>query len=82
MTFPALRDRLPTAHFFQAALALFWLAFAPWPAYAARVTLVLSSDAAPYQEVYQVVRAVLEDDEFHRGSGLRRLRGVVRYSCR
>ncbi len=61
MTFPALRDRLPTAHFFQAALALFWLAFAPWPAYAARVTLVLSSDAAPYQEVYQVVRALLDD---------------------
>jgi len=28
---------------------------------AARVTVVLSSDAAPYQEVYQVMRAVLED---------------------
>lgn len=31
------------------------------PAFAARVVVVLSSDAAPYQEVYQAMRAVLDD---------------------
>ena len=31
------------------------------PAFAARVAVVLSEDAAPYQEVYQVIRAYLDD---------------------
>jgi ABC-type uncharacterized transport system substrate-binding protein len=32
-----------------------------WPAYAARVAVVLSNDSAPYQEVYQAMRAILDD---------------------
>lgn len=31
------------------------------PAQAARVTVVLANDSAPYQEVYQVIRAMLDD---------------------
>lgn len=32
-----------------------------WPASAARVAVVLSNDAAPYQEVYQAMRAMLDE---------------------
>ncbi len=32
-----------------------------WPAFAARAVVVLSSDAAPYQEVYQAMRAAFDD---------------------
>jgi putative ABC transport system substrate-binding protein len=38
-----------------------WLALAAAPASAARVAVVLSDDSAPYQEVYQVIRAHLDD---------------------
>jgi ABC-type uncharacterized transport system substrate-binding protein len=38
-----------------------WLALAAAPAAAARVAVVLSDDSAPYQEVYQVIRAYLDD---------------------
>lgn len=37
------------------------LALMPAPAVAARVAVVLSDDSAPYQEVYQVIRAYLDD---------------------
>lgn len=43
-----------------------WLAFSG-QAGAARVTVVLSDDSAPYQEVFQVVRAHLEDDGHEAG---------------
>ncbi len=67
MTFYALRVRLLSVHFFRLVLACIGLAFVPSPAQAARVAVVLSSDAAPYQEVYQVVRAMLEDSEHEPG---------------
>jgi ABC-type uncharacterized transport system substrate-binding protein len=38
-----------------------WLALGTTPAAAARVAVVLSDDSAPYQEVYQVIRAYLDD---------------------
>jgi len=41
-------------------LALACLLLAPAPALAARVAVVLSDDSAPYQEVYQVIRAYLD----------------------
>lgn len=43
------------------ALALVWLSLVSTQAWAARVSVVLSNDSAPYQEVYQVVRAMLAD---------------------
>ncbi len=46
---------------FRRLLACALFAVFATPALAARVTVVLSSDSAPYQEVYQVIRAVLED---------------------
>lgn len=61
MTFFSSRVRSPLACIVRILLGCVWLACVPATARAARVTLVLSSDAAPYQEVYQVVRAVLED---------------------
>lgn len=42
-------------------LAILCLAGLPLPAAAARVSVVLSDDAAPYQEIYQVVRLLLSD---------------------
>ncbi len=42
-------------------LACACLLLMPAEAFAARVALVLSDDSAPYQEVYQVVRAYLDD---------------------
>jgi putative ABC transport system substrate-binding protein len=42
-------------------LACACLALVPPPAVAARVTVVLSDDSAPYQEVYQVIRSFLDD---------------------
>ncbi|MGE5318864.1 MAG: ABC transporter substrate-binding protein [Hyphomicrobiaceae bacterium] len=42
-------------------LACACLALVPAQAAAARVAVVLSDDAAPYQEVYQVIRAYLDD---------------------
>lgn len=44
----------------RAGLACLCLLFA-WPAWAARVAVVLSNDSAPYQEVYQAMRAMLDD---------------------
>ncbi len=38
-----------------------WLVLGAAPAAAARVMVVLSDDSAPYQEVYQVIRARLDD---------------------
>lgn len=46
---------------FRRLLACALFAVFATPALAARVTVVLSSDSAPYQEVYQVIRAVLDD---------------------
>jgi hypothetical protein len=46
---------------FRALLACALFAVSMTPASAARVTVVLSNDSAPYQEVYQVIRAVLDD---------------------
>jgi ABC-type uncharacterized transport system substrate-binding protein len=43
------------------ALVGAWLALGTAPAAAARVAVVLSDDTAPYQEVYQVIRAYLDD---------------------
>jgi hypothetical protein len=43
------------------ALACAWLLLVSAQAIAARVTVVLSDDSAPYQEVYQVIRAYLDD---------------------
>ncbi|HEX7971332.1 MAG TPA: hypothetical protein VF501_03825 [Thiobacillus sp.] len=37
------------------------LTLIPAPAVAARVAVVLSDDSAPYQEVYQVIRASFDD---------------------
>ena len=42
-------------------LACACLALMPAQAVAARLTVVLSDDSAPYQEVYQVIRAYLDD---------------------
>lgn len=42
-------------------LACVWLLVLSAQAWAARVNVVLSNDSAPYQEVYQVVRAMLDD---------------------
>ena len=42
-------------------LACVWLLLVSAQAVAARVTVVLSDDSAPYQEVYQVIRAYLDD---------------------
>lgn len=42
-------------------LACAGLALASMPAAAARVAVVLSDDSAPYQEVFQVMQAVLDD---------------------
>ncbi|MFO7542584.1 MAG: hypothetical protein R6W97_07230 [Thiobacillus sp.] len=42
-------------------LALAWLAIMPGQAAAAQAVVVLSDDSAPYQEVYQVIRAYLDD---------------------
>lgn len=42
-------------------LVFAWLAAVPEQAVAARVSVVLSDDSAPYQEVYQVIRAYLDD---------------------
>lgn len=50
-------------------LAFACLAVVPAQAVAARVAVVLSEDAAPYQEVYQVIRAYL-DDTSHEASRL------------
>ncbi|OYW64370.1 MAG: hypothetical protein B7Y26_07655 [Hydrogenophilales bacterium 16-64-46] len=44
----------------RAGLACLCLLLA-WPAFAARVVVVLSNDSAPYQEVYQAMRAMLDD---------------------
>ena len=45
----------------QLGLALVCLIMASGPALAARVAVVLSDDSAPYQEVYQVIGAYLDD---------------------
>lgn len=42
-------------------LAMLWLASLAPHALAARVTVVLSDDSAPYQEIYQVIRVMLAD---------------------
>jgi ABC-type uncharacterized transport system substrate-binding protein len=44
----------------RVGLACLCLLFAS-PAFAARVAVVLSNDSAPYQEVYQAMRAMLDD---------------------
>ncbi|MCA1925598.1 MAG: hypothetical protein LDL16_04880 [Thiobacillus sp.] len=44
----------------RAGLVCLCLLFAS-PAFSARVTVVLSNDSAPYQEVYQAMRAMLDD---------------------
>lgn len=46
---------------FRTLLACALFAVSMTPASAARVAVVLSNDSAPYQEVYQVIRAVLDD---------------------
>lgn len=46
---------------FRALLACALFAVSMTQASAARVAVVLSNDSAPYQEVYQVIRAVLDD---------------------
>ncbi len=59
----AARLRWSTAVQRVAGLALVFacLVSAAAPAVAARVSVVLSDDSAPYQEVYQVIRAYLDD---------------------
>ncbi|MEW6119129.1 MAG: ABC transporter substrate binding protein [Pseudomonadota bacterium] len=61
MTFSLLRTRPDGLRMFQLVLAFVWLLAAPALSQAARVTVVLSTDSAPYQEVYQVIRAKLDD---------------------
>ena len=53
----------------RAALAFAGLALAAGPALAAQVAVVLSDDSAPYQEVYQVMRAHLAE----RGHDVKRM---------
>jgi putative ABC transport system substrate-binding protein len=55
------RRRTTLQRIVRLALACAWLLLVSAQAIAARVTVVLSDDSAPYQEVYQVIRAYLDD---------------------
>lgn len=55
------RRRTTLQRIVRLALACAWLLLVSAQAVAARVTVVLSDDSAPYQEVYQVIRAYLDD---------------------
>ncbi len=62
MTFSGQATRWCTfQHIIRLGLACVCLAALSAQAAAARVAVVLSEDAAPYQEVYQVIRAYLDD---------------------
>jgi len=56
-----LRRRTLLQRILRLGLACACLALVSAQAAAARVTVVLSDDSAPYQEVYQVIRAYLDD---------------------
>ena len=61
MTLRSPRARTTLLRIAWLALIGAWLALATAPAAAARVAVVLSDDTTPYQEVYQVIRAYLDD---------------------
>src|SRR3569833_1862476 len=62
MTFPGRATRWRALQrIVRLGVARVWLAFVPSQAVAARVAVLLSDDATPYQEVYQVFRAYLDD---------------------
>lgn len=60
MTASLSRSRIGLRRILWLGLLGAWLALAAAPAAAARVAVVLSDDSAPYQEVYQVIRAYLD----------------------
>ncbi|HEY9146992.1 MAG TPA: hypothetical protein VIN36_09930, partial [Thiobacillus sp.] len=59
--FGAATRRTALQRIVRLGLACACLAVVSAQAVAARVAVVLSDDAAPYQEVYQVIRAYLDD---------------------
>lgn len=61
MTAGAAHNRLRPGRIAWLGLVCVSLVLLAAEAFAARVTVILSDDSAPYQEVYQVVRAYLDD---------------------
>lgn len=61
MTVSQSRKRSALRRIVRLWLALACLILVPGPAVAARVAVVLSDDSAPYQEIYQVITALLND---------------------